>query len=175
MFVNELLPFVLQIKLYAEYNNHTNIRLGDVSSLAQAECYHELDKNYLKSINVHVFMSYVLCLPLVFIILLIVIARSLSVPITTKLSNSLNHPNVVGMALTGAFLHFFCLGLDIVAVYFMRHEKELQDIEPHVDVRKSINFFGIAITLTFNLAVTIMMMFCLLYLHCKHVRRDANG
>ncbi len=160
--------FPLQIKLYAKYSDYRDIELGD-NALEQAECYNELDKNYIDSINVYVFMSYVLCLPIFFIILLIMVVRSLSNAITTKLSSSLNHPTVTGMVLTGVFVHFCCLSLDMMAIYYMHHDEELRDNEPHVDVRKKLNFFTTAITLTFNLIVTLMIVLCLVYLQCQHI------
>lgn len=101
--------------------------------------------------------------------MLVVIVRSLKVPITNKLSNSLNHPSVAGLVLTGIFLHLFCLAMDMAAVYFMYLDKELEDIPLHANPHNSLNFFATGITLGVNIIISVLLIICSAYLHCKHI------
>lgn len=143
------------------------VKLG-TNMLTQAECYSELDRNYYKSVNTHVYLSYVLCLPLLFITLLVMVVRSLKTSITTKLSNSANHPNVAGLVLTGIFYHLFFLAMDAVAVYNMLVDRELGDL-PNANAHERFNFFATWITLSFNLFITMTLLLCSAYLHSKHI------
>ncbi len=146
----------------------------DTDVLTQAVCYDELDKKYLDRINTRVYLLYTLCCPIIVITMLIVIIRSLSVPITARLSNSRNHPNVAGLVLTGVFFHLFSLALDAAAVYFMHADRELQDL-PHGNAHRSLNFFATWITFSFNMVVSLLLLLSVTYLHCQHIFGAGNG
>lgn len=135
--------------------------------LVQAECYDKLEKDYFENSGIRVYLAYTLCLPLLFTVALVAVVRSMSVSITKKLSNSLNHPNVAGLVLTGVFLHMFCLCMDVAAVIFMWQDKELHDI-PNVNLHRRLNFFATWITLGLDLIVSVLVVLCAMYLHCQH-------
>ena len=157
-----------QIRHYAKFNDPKKIEVG-TNVLTQAECYDNLDRDYLNSTKTRVYLSYCLCIPLIVITILVVVVRTLKVPITTKLSNSLNHPSVAGLVLTGIFLHLFCLAMDMAAVYYMHLDIELKDIPRNVNPRNSLNFFATGITLGFNVLISFTLIVCSAYIHCKHI------
>lgn len=160
--------FYIQLRLYAKYSSPLKIEVG-TNVLMQAECYDNLDRDYLRSVKTRMYLSYCLCLPLIVITTLVVVVRSLRVPITSKLSNSLNHPSVAGLVLTGIFLHLFCLAMDMAAVRFMYLGRELKDIPAHANVHGSLNFFATGITLGINIIISVLLIICLAYLHCQHI------
>lgn len=163
----------MQMKLYAKYSDPKEVKLG-TDILTQAECYDMLDSDYWNSIRIRIYLSYVLCFPLIFIIVLIVVVRSLSNSITTKLSNSLNHPNVAGLVLTGIFFHFFFLALDMAALRLMMSDRELQDF-PGTDARQRLNSFVTWITFFFDLAITLLIVLpCSIYLHCQDTLKNGK-
>ena len=157
-----------QIRHYAKFNDPKKTEVG-TNVLTQAECYDNLDRDYLNSTKTRVYLSYCLCIPLIVITILVVVVRTLKVPITTKLSNSLNHPSVAGLVLTGIFLHLFCLAMDMAAVYYMHLDIELKDIPRNVDPHNSLNFFATGITLGFNVLISFTLIVCSAYIHCKHI------
>ena len=160
--------YLFQIRHYAKFNDPKKIEVG-TNVLTQAECYDNLDRDYLNSTKTRVYLSYCLCIPLIVITILVVVVRTLKVPITTKLSNSLNHPSVAGLVLTGIFLHLFCLAMDMAAVYYMHLDIELKDIPRNVDPHNSLNFFATGITLGFNILISFTLIVCSAYIHCKHI------
>ena len=99
------------------------------------------------------------------------IVRSLSDAITTTLSNSINHPNVAGLVVTGIFYHFTFLGVDIAAMYYAYTDKELQDIKPYVDVQKKFNFFATVITFAVNLSFSSVIILCSVFLYYRNIRK----
>ena len=163
-----IIIIILQIRLYAQYNDPNHVQAG-TNVLVQAECYNKLAKDYFENSGIHVYLAYTLCLPLLFTVALVAMVRSMSVPITKKLSNSLGHPNVAGLVLMGVFLHILCLAMDVTAVYFMWQDRELRDM-PSVDLHRHLNFFATWVTLGLDLIVSLLVVLCAMYLQCHNTQ-----
>jgi hypothetical protein len=148
----------MQIRYYAKFNDPRKIQVG-TNVLTQAECYDNLDKDYINSTKTRVYLSYCLCLPLIFIVILVTVVRSLKVPIINKVSNSLNHPSIAGLVLTGIFIHLFCLAMDIAALLASRHSSYI---------------YVTVLTLAFNMVISTLLIICSAYIHFKHIL-DSKG
>ena len=86
----------------------------------------KVEEEYEQGGVVITFLVCTVFIPFFFILLLVMVIRSLRAPIRVRLTTPTNFPNVAAFALTGLILSLFIIGMDIAAVIVsIVGEKEL--------------------------------------------------
>lgn len=127
-------------------------------------CEEELKETFFRGKRINTFLSFTLLLPFIFMVIIVVVLRSIHPMVQRKLTESpADHPSLAGFALAGFHMLVFILVMDIIAVHYFKtnnHEYS-QD-----DVKDTFNLFILVFTLIFDVIVTVIFIIFLLRLSC---------
>lgn len=127
----------------------------DITSDAQAVCDEELKEEFFNRREVDVYLSFTVVIPFIAMVIIVLIIRSIHPALHSRLTKSSDdHPNLVGFTLAGIHVLLFILAMDCAAVHYYRtNEHEYSEY----NVSKEFNIFILPITLSFDLAVTVIL------------------
>lgn len=160
----------MQLKLYAKYAEASKVVQEDSVS-TYAICATELDKDFYgakkvkKESEVVSFLIITVLIPMVSIILMAMIVRSLYISIHVRINDTNNHHNVAGIVMTGIFVTFYIVGCDSAACYYAWSEDH--ELNAIVSVNY-LNKVSTTLLLAFDGALCLVPIMVLLYISCNH-------
>ena len=108
----------------------------------------DLKDKYIKNTAANFFLALTVFLPIIVVPLIVLIVRSLRIPIRLKLINPQNHASLVAIVLTGVIFSLYSLGMDISAlVYVFTGKHELQKYDIQVPSSKAFIFLTTVVDL----------------------------
>ena len=135
----------------------------DITSHAKSVCDEKLeDTDLIDSDEVRVFFSMVILVPIITMVILVIIVRSTHEHIHTRITGTSEkgYQNLVGFTLAGIIVMIFILLMDIVAVHYYSID---EDEYRSNSLRDTVNLFSPAITLVFDLIITIPCLTFIIY------------
>lgn len=136
----------------------------DFTSSAQAVCNNSLKETDYFGNDVQLYFILVLLMPVMITAILVLVIRSTHNSIHTKLTQSLTgYRNLAGLTLASIHILMFVLVMDCFAVHY--YNTDMHELS-HNAVRGHINLFSTAMTISFDLLVTLQFLFFMIYLSC---------
>ena len=141
--------------------------IQDITSSAQAICTDDLRNEYLGNSKSHLFFSFIVLVPIAFMIVLAVFIRSVHRHMHTELTKSPDHhPVLVGFTLTGSYLLLFIFAMDVAAIHcYITGCYKITDL--HVD-----NIRILFATFVLDAIITLQCLIFMLYLLGRGVLSD---
>lgn len=124
---------------YSKYGDPASAT-QDITSKSQAVCTTRLKEEFFRKHEVRLYLSLTLFIPVIFMVVLAVLVRSVHPLVHEKLQKSpaRYHPVLAGSALAGTYLMVFVLCMDCAAVHYNRQrDHEYKEY----DVHGEFNFF----------------------------------
>ena len=162
--------FILQLSEYSKYGNSASA-IQVITSKAQAVCTTRLKEEFFSKREIQLYFSLTLFIPIILMVALALLARSVHPHIHAKLVKSPQyHPVLAGFTLAGTYLMVFILCMDCAAVYYYgRQDHEYGEYD---EVDGEFNFFILAITLALDATVSLYFLVCMLYLCCSQTHEE---
>ena len=158
--VNDLC--LLQLNQYTKYVDPVSV-VQDITSHAKSVCDEKFKETKLiNSDEVRVFFSMVILVPIITMAILVLVVRSTHEHIHDKITgtSAKGYQNLVGFTLAGIIVMIFILIMDMAAVhYYSVDEDEYRSNSLH----GTVNLFSPAITLVFDLIITILCLTFIIY------------
>lgn len=149
--------------MYAKFTAIANVEHGDFEtdrSFAVCE-----ERNHLANKGpVKFFMINVLLLPLMFLILIATVVRSLHREIHAIIAPKSGHHNLTGLALTGMTVTLYVLGCDIIAMYYSCGVGDVV----------LISCATTAFLMIYSVVASFILILILLFISCKLVNECCN-
>lgn len=146
------------MKSYDDYSERNN----DDPTHALAICEDHRENEFNASTKVVTFLSCGLVVPVIFIIILAMLLRSVRGPIRVAITTPQNHANLAALALTGLIFTVFVLIMDICAVTFTAIEHH--EYAKHDSIDKEYSLLFVILTAILDAIPTLFSLVVLSYL-----------